>query len=139
MPSTLVDLSNWLQQLPGELEPQASELQQAAENQRARILDRTSRGLGYDLQIFTGYNRHTGKTGVVNLRDTGAMLDSITVEANDDQARIFFDDPEQAKKAEFHNEGNRKIPQRPFFGASLSDREEIVSDVRQALFSRVNK
>jgi phage gpG-like protein len=67
------------------------------------------------------------------------MLDSMTVSSNDNEARIFFGDPAQEVKAVMHQEGTKHLPARPFFGVSLGDREEIVSDIRQSLFRRINK
>jgi hypothetical protein len=136
--ATLIDLSQWLNHTADHLQPEAAELEQAAEHQKQRILDRTAQGVGVDLQAFPGYQIKSKENPPVELRRTGAMLDSITVEANSDQARIFFADSKQAEIASYHNTGTRKMQERHFFGASLSDHEEIVSDVRSALFKRVN-
>jgi phage gpG-like protein len=137
--ASLVDLSQWLSELSSRIQPQRTELQIAAENQASRIKSRTQLGVSVDLQVFTAYSKATNKPSPVNLKQTGDMLSSISVDANDDQARIYFDDPKQASIAGFHNSGTKKIPQRYFFGASLNDREEIVKDIRAALFRRINK
>lgn len=135
--ATLVDLSDWLNNL--KIDPQQDDLQRAAENQVARIKERTAQAVAVDLQIFAPYSPATDKKPPVNLRETGEMLDSITVESNNTTAHIFFNDPVQAQKASFHNTGTKHLPQRFFFGVSLQDREEIVGDIRAAVFRRLNK
>jgi hypothetical protein len=136
--ATLVDLSNWLQTLPDELEVRQEELQAAADGQVKRIEQRTAQGVGYDLQIFAPYAPATKKDAPVNLHNSGDMLDSITVHANRDEAHIFFADPKQEQKAIWQQDGTSRIPARPFFGVGLQDRDEIMGDIRQSLFRRVN-
>jgi phage gpG-like protein len=137
--ATIFDLSNWLSDLSGRIQPQRTDLQIAAENQARRIKDRTANGVSVELQIFTPYSKATNKPSPVNLKQTGDMLAAITVESDDDTARIYFNDPKQATIAGFHNSGTKYIPQRHFFGVSLNDREEIVGDLRRELFRRINK
>jgi hypothetical protein len=137
--ATLIDLSTYLNDLSGKIEPHQSDLQLAVTNQVARIKTRTAQGIGVDLQIFAPYAASTKKAAPVNLKATGQMLDAIVTEATDSSARIFFDDSVQAEKASYHNEGTRHLPQRKFFGISLQDRESIVGDIRSALFRRVNR
>src|SRR5436305_1283068 len=108
--ASLVELSDWLSRLPDRLEPQQHELQSAAENQTGRIKERTAQGVSVDLQLFPLYSPSTKKPLPVNLRQTGAMLDSITVYADESFAQIFFGDPEQAKIAQFHNSGTKWLP-----------------------------
>jgi phage gpG-like protein len=135
---TLVDLEQWLGDLTSKVNIQADELQLAAENQVLRIKERTAEGVGVDGQVFAPYAPATKKTAPVNLRKTGEMMDSIIVEANENQARIGFSDGDAAEKASYHNQGTRYLPQRYFFGVGIQDREEILADIRGSVFRRIN-
>jgi hypothetical protein len=135
----LVDLAAWLDTLPGQLEAQQAELQAAAQAQVDRIKTRTATGISVDLQIFPPYSPATRKNPPVNLRETGEMVDSIVAVSTNDEAHIRFENSDAETKARYHNEGTRSIPQRYFFGVSLQDREEIIADIRAALFRRINK
>ncbi|HXS93181.1 MAG TPA: hypothetical protein VN736_01180 [Candidatus Limnocylindrales bacterium] len=136
--SNLVDLAKWLNELPVQLEPQRSELYHAATGQQERILARTVSGISVDLQPFAPYSPATGKNPPVNLTESGDMLASMTVIADNDEAHVLFADEEQAQIARYHNEGTDRLPQRFFFGVSLQDREDIIADIRAGLFRRVN-
>jgi len=136
--ATLTDLSQWLEKLPVELQPNGSDLWRVAANQVQRIKDRTGQGIAVDGTSFSPYAKRTRKEPPVNLFETGAMLGSMTVEANDNEAHIFFADPLQAAKAGYSNDGTPKIPQRHFFGVSLQDRDAIESEIRELVFQRVN-
>lgn len=136
--ATLVDLSNFLQTLPDALEVRQNELQAAADGQVARIKERTAQGISYDLQVFPPYAPSTKKVAPVNLSQTGQMMDSITVYADDNEAHIFFGDPRSEQIAQWQQNGTAKLPARPFMGVGLSDHDEIYGDIRQALFKRIN-
>lgn len=137
--ATLVDLSNWLSTLPDALQVQERELQAAADGQVQRIKNRTAQGIGFDLQVFAPYAPATKKAPPVNLNETGRMLDSITTYADTNEAHIFFSDLTDEQKAIWQQQGTSKIPARPFFGVGLADHEEIVGDIREAMFKRINK
>ena len=137
--ATLVDLSKWLEDLATKIEPLQSEMQELGEAQAVRIQDRTALGVSVDLQPFTNYAPATNKPSPVNLRKTGDMLEAVTVESDHTAAHIFFNDPEQAQIAKFHNDGTQHIPQRFFFGVSLDDKDKMVGDLRASIFRRINK
>ena len=136
--ASLADFSQWLEKLPVQLQPTGSELWRVAANQVQRIKERTAQGISVDGTAFAPYSRKTPKQPPVNLFDTGEMLGSITVEASDSEARIFFADPLQAAKAGYNNNGTTKLPQRHFFGVSLQDRDAIQSDIREVVYRRLN-
>jgi len=133
----LVDLSQWLESLPDKLQPTQGELAMAATKQIERIKSRTSTGIGVDGQPFADYAPATKKSPPVDLFKSGQMLGSITQESTDTEAHIFFADPDGEQKARYHKSGTSKMPKRDFFGVSLADREEIVSDIREQIFNRV--
>lgn len=102
------------------------------------ILDRTSKGEGYDGRFSAyspGYakrksegwgsssrNRGFGgdSSGVVNLRVRGEMLSSIVHKANKNEAEIFFSRAAEAKKAAMNNQ------LRPFFGFNKAEKQRLV-------------
>lgn len=135
---TLLDLSQWLSTLPDALQVQERELQAAADGQVSRIKSRTDQGISFDLQVFAPYAQATKKDPPVNLRQSGQMMDSITVYASDNEAYIFFGDPRSEQLAQWQQNGTAKIPARPFMGVGLQDQNEIYGDIRQALFKRIN-
>lgn len=138
---TLIDLEKFLSDLPNKLEPKQQDLQAAGQAQRDRIKERTAKGIGVEGQIFSQYKqtKYQHKSPPVNLRETGNMLDAIDVESTDSESHIFFGNTEQRTIAEFHNSGTKNLPQRHFFGVSLADRDEIVGDIKVAVFKRINE
>jgi len=136
--ATLADFSQWLESLPATMQPTAAELYQVANKQVERIKNRTAQGISSDGTPFAPYSKNTKKSPPVNLFDTGDMLGNIQVLADEREAVIFFSDSRQAEKAGYHNSGTSRMPQRHFFGVSLQDRDEIMSDIRSAVFMRVN-
>ena len=130
---TLADLSQYLRDLSGHLEPRRDDLQAALEHQVTRIKNRTAQGISVEGSPFP-----PAKTGGNALHKSGAMLDAITVESIDTEGRMFFADAEQEKKAAINNTGSKYVPQRHFFGVSDQDKEQIVADIKTSVMKRVN-
>jgi hypothetical protein len=137
--STLLDLYQWLDVLPGQIEPTSDDFYQVADDQRERIQSRTAQGIGVENDIFAPYAERTHKAPPVNLRKTGDMMDSIAVMSDQNSGRIFFASSEAEDKARYNNEGTDKLPQRFFFGVSENDRNTIVQSVRQRLVGRLSQ
>ena len=136
MARTLVDLADWLDTLPQALELQSSELKEAADRQVQRIKQRTAEGISVELAVFPNYAKRSHKTAPVTLRDTGAMLDGIRVHATTNEALIDFE-PAQQAKAKAHNDGTDRLPARHFFGVSLTDRTQIINDLKASVLKRI--
>ena len=88
------------------------------------IIDRTSNGKDISGNAFKGYSKaytqsevfnDMQKTGRVNLRLYGEMLNAITYDIAQDAIEISFDDELEAAKAYNHNTGDT-VPKREFFG-----------------------
>ena len=114
-------------------------LGQALETAKRQIVERTQAGRDVNEAPFTGYapsttrqKQQAGKqTSPVNLTDEGRMLNAITqtttVQAGFIEGRIFFNNPEDAAKAQFNSET------REFFGLSEAQREELNQVIQEAL------
>jgi hypothetical protein len=134
---TLVDLSQWLDALPGQLEPTTDEMFALGDGQRERIKERTSQGIGVELDIFAPYAKSTKKEPPVNLTETGDMMSSIVVDSDDNSTRVYFGNDDAEEKAVWQNEGTKTIPQRFFFGVSENDRNELVKELRTSMTARL--
>ena len=64
-----------------------------------------------------------------NLQVTNAMLSSMTTSVKGNVAQIFFNQPEQSKKAAFNNQS------RPFFGFNDQEVEQLAELFERRLFS----
>ena len=136
--ATLIDLVAYLEALPTQLEPTSEDMFYAGDQQKRRIKTRTEQGIGVDGGMFRPYAARSKKDGPVTLSLTGEMMDSIVVDSDDNTAHIYFGNEEQADKARYQNDGTRRVPQRFFFGISLDDRDELISDIRESIFRRIN-
>ena len=126
MAQTLADLSNWLESLPTKMEPTTQELKTAADNQAKRIKDRTRSGVSVEGGVF-----QPDKDGSTPLIKSGAMLENITSEAQNTEAKIYFPDPLQKVKATVNNQ------KRHFFGVSLQDKTDIISELQGSVTKRI--
>jgi hypothetical protein len=97
------------------------------------ILNRTERGIGVDGRFkpystkYAGFRRERGATLTPNLFLTGRMLGNVTQRANSNEARIFFSNAEQAKKA------TRNDQLRPFFSFNSQETSELAAFFRREL------
>ena len=135
--ATLTDLSEWLAELPAKLQPDVDDMFYAGDQQRERIRNRTEQGVGVDGQVFAPYAPRTKKGPPVNLRETGNMLDSIVVDSDDSMAHLFMGNDDAEKKAIWNQFGTEHSPGRPFMGVSLQERDELLGDIRERIFSRL--
>lgn len=98
------------------------------------IVRRTRTGIDANGRPFKAYNPSyaaaKGKS-VVNLTDTGDMLDSLMHEVEGERLRIFFGDGEQEAKASFHNFGTRHLPVRQFMDLQQSEIQELAEIAAQ--------
>tara|TARA_B100001939_G_C16939027_1_gene617438 strand:- start:825 stop:1286 length:462 start_codon:yes stop_codon:yes gene_type:complete len=95
-------------------------LEQAGENLKEAILDRTDRGLDMNRKRFIGYSDSyaamKGKT-TVDLQDTNKMLQSIGSKLiSSNKAQVYFRSQREATKAFMHQTGQGNLPIRKFFG-----------------------
>lgn len=97
------------------------------------ILNRTERGMGVDGRFkpystkYAEFRRSRGATLTPNLFLTGRMLGNVTQTANSKQARIFFSNAEQARKA------TRNDQLRPFFSFNKQETAELAAFFRREL------
>lgn len=85
------------------------------------IIKRTQSGRDKDNKQFKRYSAQYGKTGTVNLTETGSMLQSIDRKKITNGVRLYFPNFTEARKA-YHN---HKTFKRPFFGVDKKQREQI--------------
>ena len=128
-----------------------SRFEDAVDTQRKAIETRTNSGIDVNGQQFAGYSdrkkwnwRDTRRinekqTAYVDLKFSGDMFKAFKTIVKKDGfkflATIFFDDIKQAQKAKGHHTGQlgkTTFKPRKFFGLSQSQREAIVSKIRNA-------
>lgn len=134
------------------LEPMGKAFRSAVETEKEGIRKRTQQGLDVDGRQFEPYSKkHPGKnwksvrektgfqTAFVDLTYSKDMFNAFKAVIKRDGfkflATIFFDDAKQAQKAKGHHTGqlgNVKFKARKFFGLSQTQRETIVSKIRNA-------
>lgn len=137
------------------LEPMGKAFRSAVEAEKEGIRKRTQQGLDVDGRQFEEYspNQRTGRnwkdvrrtsepprqTAFVDLTYSKDMFNAFKAVIKRDGfkflATIFFDDAKQAQKAKGHHTGqlgNVKFKARKFFGLSQTQRETIVSKIRNA-------
>ena len=95
-------------------------LEQAGEQLRRIIEDKTTRGEKYTSGRFVAYSPEyselKGKT-TVDLQDTNRMLQSMKSRVvNNYKAQVYFNDMGMGKRAYWHQTGSGNLPERPFFG-----------------------
>lgn len=128
-----------------------SRFEGAVDTQRKAIETRTNSGIDVNGQQFAPYSKkhkwnwrderrvNGYQTAYVDLKFSGDMFKAFKTIVKKDGfkflATIFFDDRKQAQKAKGHHTGqlgNVKFQPRKFFGLSQSQREAIVSKIRNA-------
>jgi len=95
-------------------------LEQAGEQLRRIIEDKTTRGEKYTSGRFVGYSPEysalKGKT-IVDLQDSNRMLQSMKSRVvNNYKSQVYFNDMGMGKRAYWHQTGSGNLPERPFFG-----------------------
>ncbi len=132
----------------------------AMQRQRTRIVQRMDRGIDADGQPFAPYSpayaKKRDKSGrnvsPVDLTWSGRMRNSMQVSADNfrlgpgaseeriglkdfkskaRQGRVGIYDPENAAKAEGHNEGTAKLPRRHFLDSSPEDNRNVALDLEE--------
>ena len=97
---------------------------------RARILDRTSRGLDYMGRRFAPYSKAYAKrkkSGKVDLKQSGEMLDSIqSTVISPQRGEVAVMSSRRQVIANIHNTGTGKHPKREFMNIPMSALREIV-------------
>jgi len=95
-------------------------LEQAGEQLRRIIEDKTTRGEKYTSGRFVAYSPEysalKGKT-TVDLQDSNRMLQSMKSRVvNNYKSQVYFNDMGMGKRAYWHQTGSGNLPKRPFFG-----------------------
>lgn len=95
-------------------------LEQAGEQLRRIIEDKTTRGEKYTSGRFVAYSPEysalKGKT-IVDLQDSNRMLQSMKSRVvNNYKSQVYFNDMGMGKRAYWHQTGSGNLPERPFFG-----------------------
>lgn len=135
------------------LGPVEKAFRKAVEAEKEGIRKRTQKGIDVNGEPFEEYSRNqrTGRnwrdvrrrtgyqTAFVDLTYSKDMFNSLKAVFKKDGfkflATIFFDDAKQSQKAKGHQTGqlgNVKYKARKFFGLSQTQRETIVSKIRNA-------
>ncbi|OQY25965.1 MAG: hypothetical protein B6244_14505 [Candidatus Cloacimonetes bacterium 4572_55] len=91
-----------------------------------RIVKRTLKGIDVNDNDFAPYSINTPKTGTPNLRDTGAMLNSISFISNGSTGAVIEC---ESPIAQYHQDGTSKMPQREFMGLTSADEVDLVNEV----------
>ncbi len=134
------------------LEPLGKAFQKAIDVEKEGIKKRTQQGVDVDGTSFAPYStKHPGsnwrgvrekaglQTAFVDLTYSGDMFKALKTVFKRDGfkflATIFFNDAKEAEKAKRHQTGqltSGKFKARKFFGLSQTQRETIVSKIRNA-------
>ena len=85
------------------------------------IIKRTQSGKDKNKKGFKGYSKGYGKTGTVNLTDTGTMLHAINRKKIKGGVKLYFPNTNENKKAH----GNQVKYGRKFFGLDKTQKELI--------------
>jgi len=96
------------------------------------IIKRTQSGRDKNFRPFKKYSRQYGKTGKVNLTETGAMLQSIDRKKINGGVRLYFPNFNEAKKA--YN--NHITFERPFFGIDKKQEKHIAERIAKYVVSK---
>lgn len=126
--------------------------QKAVQSEKEVISTRTQEGLDVNRETFVPYSsKNPGRdwkdvrkkknlqTSHVDLKFSGAMFKAMTVSFKRDGSKflatIFFNERKQSQKAKGHNSGQlgpTTFAPRKFFGLSQTQREAIISKIRDA-------
>ena len=114
-------------------------LDEAGEQLRRIIEDKTTRGEKYTSGRFVGYSPEysalKGKT-TVDLQDSNRMLQSMKSRTvNNYKAQVYFNDMGMGKRAYWHQTGSGKLPERPFFGFN----KKVENVIKQSFESLISK
>jgi len=92
-----------------------------------RILNRTLGGQDVHDSPFAPYSDSYARTksGTVNLKQSGAMLNSISATGSGKSARIQC----SSSIAQYHEQGTGKMPQRQFMGLSQQDTQDMIDEL----------
>ena len=85
------------------------------------IIKRTQSGKDKNKKGFKGYSKEYGKTGTVNLTETGTMLHGIDRKKITSGVKLYFSNANEARKAY----GNQIKYGRKFFGLDKGQKELI--------------
>ena len=108
---------------------------------RNRILKRTKSGLDVSGSPFTKYNddyaaykasKHRS-VAKVTLQFFGHMLNSMSLAKIPKGAKIYFNDKAEEMKAEAHNFGLGRFPERNFFDLAGADEQYVIDQLNLSL------
>lgn len=123
------------------------DLEEAGTMVLARILRRTRRGLDVNGVPFAPYAESTRRqrkkrrrrSSKVRLQDTGKMLAAATSRVSGSEAVLHFSSATEGRKARWHNEGTRHLPERRWFEASDDDLDRAAKLIARRIAKRVSK
>ena len=118
-------------------------LDQAGEQLRRIIEDKTTRGEKYTAGRFIAYSPEysalKGKT-TVDLQDTNRMLQSMKSRVvNKNKAQVYFNDMGMGKRAYWHQTGSGNLPERPFFGFNKKVENVIKKSFEKLVTQEIRK
>lgn len=118
-------------------------LDQAGEQLRRIIEDKTTRGEKYTAGRFIAYSPEysalKGKT-TVDLQDTNRMLQSMKSRVvNKNKAQVYFNDMGMGKRAYWHQTGSGNLPERPFFGFNKKVENVIKKQFEKLVTQEIRK
>ncbi|MCC7241203.1 MAG: phage virion morphogenesis protein [Acidobacteria bacterium] len=110
--------------------PGRSAMRRVGEDIAADVRQRTASGRDADGAAFA-----PGADGEpVDLRDSGRMLDDLTVlEASDRGVKVGFKTERSARIAQYHETGTKHMPARPFIAMSRAMVERAVGLIKARL------
>ncbi len=125
------------------LEVNAEDMRYMIERQKARIIDRTTRGVDVNGRTFVGYSpayakrrSKSGRSSSVNLTWSGRMLKALVVKEVSRNSATIGVYGEEGVRAAAHNAGEGKMPQREFIGASPEDAQLMLNDISARMMAR---
>ena len=118
-------------------------LDQAGEQLRRIIEDKTTRGEKYTAGRFIAYSPEysalKGKT-TVDLQDTNRMIQSMKSRVvNRSKAQVYFNDMGMGKRAYWHQTGSGNLPERPFFGFNKKVENVIKKSFEKLVTQEIRK
>jgi phage gpG-like protein len=113
-------------------------LEKVALQVKQNIFMLTNAGKDYKGNSFKPYSLVTGKVGIVNLTNTGQMMNSLTQKSLSNNAVMLFfmearDDGKRNSDIARKHINGYGVPVRDFFGVSEKSNSEIVKEYQTAI------
>lgn len=110
-------------------------LNHIAQRIRTQVIHRTGSGVDvngnpfkeYSTQ-YAKYKKGLSKSGRVDLRNTGKMLQSLKVDKQTDKSLVYIGDQNRSDIGAYHNFGEGQ-PTRYFFGINKADADKLYREI----------